>query len=858
MQRSLVKFGSSILLHGCLDVLVTKKSIATLIATLLLAITTSAQIVGPGTGGGGATPAGSVCGQPQVLNTALTGLAASKASYDGTQCSSSAAIPAGNGCGSGSTTPLTNDDAGAIQAAICEAPGGSTITYYKSSGTYTFGSDPFFNPSTGASTNKKIHLILGGGVFSVSSLITVPSGSILDGVTPALGIGSDPNNYQTELRWTGGGQTVQTDGTNSWTNAFVTMGTSGYGPPGNTTSSGVLVRYLRINCNGAANLTGLNDNGAQELSGAQYISISACNNDSGTSGTVTSISTNGTTATVTLGTSIVATSSNYIALINTGTSCDGIWPIASANNGTNVYTFATTLTCSESGSGTGQIAGLTQSLRIGSGGPPFGSESDVNSEENSGPWGPMNIFIGKGGTWTAIPLLINNEASVNFTGHITINGNGGGFRSGQDQMPCVGAEISGPSIHFSDIHVQGASGTPPNAVASPCDNTTNGYMKYGVRLGYYGNAQGIDLGPITLTSSVKQGLDISAANTGNTGSVSGLLCQSGCVTYTLNDETPGYTVNGSTPVYNYNIGGLSGAGGNFIVSSAGAVQGASFLEPTTLYGVDASGNVNGVALELQQNSSCPAALTNVGVFCLNTSNVLGLNINSQGINFTIGSAGNATLGKSGTAGTLALFPGSGNFETTIGSVATANNTINFFATVPTNLHLFYCATLSTVCTLTDAGYAYNAIPAADIASGALASGMTATSQSACDNSTKLATTAYSGLTCNTVETSGSPLSATAQSQTLWNNSSGAYVVDLPAPTASGPQICLGNYKTVAHAISFVPGTGVTIYYKGVAGTSGSSTGLVSGGAAGDFICVEGTDSTTYTAIGAGQGTWTNN
>ena len=138
------------------------------------------------------------------------------------------------------------------------------------------------------------------------------------------------------------------------------------------------------------------------------------------------------------------------------------------------------------------------------------------------------------------------------------------------------------------------------------------------------------------------------------------------------------------------------------------------------------------------------------------------------------------------------------------------------------------------------------------------SGVTATTQSACDNSTKLATTAYAGLTCTTVETSGSPLSASAQSQILWNNTASAYVVDLPTPTATGPSICLGNYQARSSAISFVPGSGVTIYYKGVAGTSGSSTGLKSGGAAGDFICVVGTDTTTYEAIGPGQGTFTNN
>lgn len=101
-----------------------------------------------------------------------------------------------------------------------------------------------------------------------------------------------------------------------------------------------------------------------------------------------------------------------------------------------------------------------------------------------------------------------------------------------------------------------------------------------------------------------------------------------------------------------------------------------------------------------------------------------------------------TLGSSGNAGTLLTFPASGNFATTWGSAATASNTILGFATVPTNNHLFYCATSSTTCTLTDAGFAYTAYPAADIASGALANGMTATTQTAASNDTKLATDAY--------------------------------------------------------------------------------------------------------------------
>ena len=62
-----------------------------------------------------------------------------------------------------------------------------------------------------------------------------------------------------------------------------------------------------------------------------------------------------------------------------------------------------------------------------------------------------------------------------------------------------------------------------------------------------------------------------------------------------------------------------------------------------------------------------------------------------------------TLGKSGTAGTLSLFPASGNFTTTLGSAATASNTVNFFATAPVTGDLVDCVTSSTTCTLTDTG-----------------------------------------------------------------------------------------------------------------------------------------------------------
>lgn len=72
-----------------------------------------------------------------------------------------------------------------------------------------------------------------------------------------------------------------------------------------------------------------------------------------------------------------------------------------------------------------------------------------------------------------------------------------------------------------------------------------------------------------------------------------------------------------------------------------------------------------------------------------------------------------TLGVSGTAGTLSMYPASGNFTTTWGSAATASNTILGFATAPTTGDLIDCVTSSTTCTLTDSG-----VPAANVATAA--------------------------------------------------------------------------------------------------------------------------------------------
>jgi hypothetical protein len=144
-----------------------------------------------------------------------------------------------------------------------------------------------------------------------------------------------------------------------------------------------------------------------------------------------------------------------------------------------------------------------------------------------------------------------------------------------------------------------------------------------------------------------------------------------------------------------------------------------------------------------------------------------------------------------------------------------------------------------------------------LASPALSGVPTAPTAAAGVNSTQVATTAYSNTIYNLIQTSGSPYTMSAITGTYWNNTAGSYSFDLPTPVA-GLQLCFGNYQAHAQAISLIPGSGVTIFYEGVAGTAGSSTGLVSGATAGAFICLEGTSTTTYMAIGAGFATWTNN
>lgn len=191
-------------------------------------------------------------------------------------------------------------------------------------------------------------------------------------------------------------------------------------------------------------------------------------------------------------------------------------------------------------------------------------------------------------------------------------------------------------------------------------------------------------------------------STGTNPQVNLLFSHAGSTNTQFNIQGPanmnfGLTANGSGTGAAVNLN--TGSGANVILS------------PTT------TGNV------LLKGSA--SAAENIGVIRYGVASPTGdaLEVqNSSSVSFlSVGSGGapKITLGLSGSAGTLAMFPSSGNFTTTLGSAATASNTVNFFASVPANNDLFYCAVSSTTCTLTDAGYAYNSIPNADLANSSI-------------------------------------------------------------------------------------------------------------------------------------------
>ena len=143
-----------------------------------------------------------------------------------------------------------------------------------------------------------------------------------------------------------------------------------------------------------------------------------------------------------------------------------------------------------------------------------------------------------------------------------------------------------------------------------------------------------------------------------------------------------------------------------------------------------------------------------------------------------------------------------------------------------------------------------ALPAAQVSSGALANGMTATTQAAGSNDTKLATDAYVDATkCTTTKTTGT--SATLSTCfTVNQEATAATGVTYTLPTAAnGLQFCIDNDWNGSAAT-----TGVLTFATSASGqfmtfTDGTLTAtggnVTSGGAARDGACAYGIDSTHW-------------
>lgn len=139
-------------------------------------------------------------------------------------------------------------------------------------------------------------------------------------------------------------------------------------------------------------------------------------------------------------------------------------------------------------------------------------------------------------------------------------------------------------------------------------------------------------------------------------------------------------------------------------------------------------------------------------------------------------------------------------------------------------------------------------------SNALASGTTATTQTAKDNSTKVATTAY--VDRPTPLTTGTSITLSAPRQYFVCTST--CTITMPVP-AAGYEFCIRNDNNVATVITLAA-IGSSARYENTAntayGTAGTGT-LVSSGVVGDKMCLVGLDSTHY-QVWSFNGTWTAN
>ena len=197
---------------------------------------------------------------------------------------------------------------------------------------------------------------------------------------------------------------------------------------------------------------------------------------------------------------------------------------------------------------------------------------------------------------------------------------------------------------------------------------------------------------------------------------------------------------------------------------------------------------------------------------------------------TITSSGTCTLSlpnavdlgtDNSAAGTLQLSNGSANAHTIISSVATTNNTVDFFATAPTNGDLIYAAVSGTTTTLTDAGYPYNAVPFTDLSGHATIAqgGTNATSAAAGTVPNATSSTVASWTATPTLGVSGT----TTGTLDLASSGSGG------SSTITPGTITAGYTETLPAATSTLSGQTTTVTTAGEAMSSTTTAGIEAAG-----------------------------
>lgn len=186
-------------------------------------------------------------------------------------------------------------------------------------------------------------------------------------------------------------------------------------------------------------------------------------------------------------------------------------------------------------------------------------------------------------------------------------------------------------------------------------------------------------------------------------------------TGTVTVARSGQNINGGTASITLNPGSAS-APTSALIESDGTNYFASIDEGTvgTVTSIATTGPISGGTITSTGTISCPTCATTTSGGAL--SGTAPIAISAGGAISITGVAGEVlagstpaftatpALGTDGSvAGTLQLSNSAAAFHTILGSAATANNTVDLFATAPTTGDAVKCVTASTTCTLTDAG-----------------------------------------------------------------------------------------------------------------------------------------------------------